>query len=29
LVDELVALHDIFLVNERAWFEFAVTTQAA
>jgi hypothetical protein len=27
-VDELTALHDIFLVNERARFEFAVTTQA-
>ena len=25
LVDELAALHDIFLVNERAQFEFAVT----
>ena len=24
-VDELAALHDIFLVNERAQFEFAVT----
>jgi hypothetical protein len=24
-VDELTALHDIFLVNERAQFEFAVT----